>query len=66
MRRKNCYALYKGDKLIGIGTVDELAELTGIMKKSVLYYLTPAYQRKFIGHKEKIGRIKFIYTSLFF
>lgn len=33
---KNEYALYKGDKLLAIGTVEELAEIENV--KNQLYY----------------------------
>ncbi|MGT2683403.1 hypothetical protein [Streptococcus porci] len=44
--RKKEYALYKGDKLIGIGTQDELAALIGVKSKTIHYYGTPTYQKR--------------------
>ena len=46
MPKPKTYALYKGDKLIGIGTAQELAELTGGSVSTIHYYNTPAYQRR--------------------
>lgn len=46
MPKPKTYALYKGNKLIGIGTAQELAELTGVSVSTIHYYNTPAYQRR--------------------
>lgn len=40
------YALYKGDDLLAIGTLEELAEFRGVTPNSIYYYSMPAYQRK--------------------
>nr|DAE07928.1 MAG TPA: Protein of unknown function (DUF658) [Siphoviridae sp. ct7xv9] len=45
MPKPKTYALYKGDKLLGIGTAQELAELTGVSVSTIHYYNTPTYQR---------------------
>ena len=42
----NEYALYKGEELIGIGTAEELANKLGILKSTVKFYGTPAYNRR--------------------
>lgn len=46
MPQPKTYALYKGDKLLGIGTAQELAELTGVSVSTIYYYNTPTYQRR--------------------
>ena len=46
MPQPKTYALYKGDKLLGIGTAQELAELTGVSVSIIHYYNTPTYQRR--------------------
>ena len=46
MPQPKTYALYKGDKLLGIGTAQELAELTGVSVSTIHYYNTPTYQRR--------------------
>ena len=46
MPQPKTYALYKGDKLLGIGTAQELAELTGVSVGTIHYYNTPTYQRR--------------------
>lgn len=40
------YALYKGDELLGVGTIDELAEELGIKPKTVRHYGYPGYKRR--------------------
>lgn len=40
------YALYKGDELLGVGTIKELAEELGIKPKSVRRYGHPDYKRR--------------------
>lgn len=40
------YALYKGDELLGIGTLTELAKQRNVKEETIYYYSMPAYQRK--------------------
>ncbi|HEL8941512.1 TPA: hypothetical protein U0G25_002771 [Listeria monocytogenes] len=40
------YALYKGDELLLIGTLTELAEFKNVKRETILFYATPAYRRK--------------------
>lgn len=42
----NEYALYKGDTLIAIGTVHEIAEQTGLSVNSIRNYGTPSYRKR--------------------
>ena len=42
----NVYALYKGERLLDIGTVNELAEKFGIKEKTIYYYKTPTYKKR--------------------
>lgn len=43
------YALYKGDTLISIGTISEIAEQMGVKRETILYYQTPVYQKRGTG-----------------
>ncbi|GAB3065420.1 hypothetical protein ACFOU0_12310 [Salinicoccus sesuvii] len=43
------YALYKGEDLIAMGTMTEIAEVLGIKRESLRWYQTPAAQKR--GHK---------------
>ncbi|PFJ10806.1 hypothetical protein COD67_00950, partial [Bacillus cereus] len=36
------YAIYKGESLICIGTVQECAQHLGVLPKTILFYKTPA------------------------
>ncbi|WP_036069986.1 hypothetical protein [Paenilisteria rocourtiae] len=40
------YALYKGDTLLQIGTVDELAAFKKVKRKTILFYATPSYRKR--------------------
>ena len=53
MRIKNTtkqYALYRGDDLIMIGTLAEIAKKLGVDEKTVRFYGTPAYYRRTNGN----------------
>lgn len=45
------YALYKGDELIGIGTLEELASQHGVKRNTMYFYSMPAYQRRYTSKK---------------
>ena len=40
------YALYKGDELLSIGTVKELAEEFRVGEKTIHFYMTPTYKKR--------------------
>lgn len=40
------YAVYKGESLTFIGTLEECAKHLGVMPKTVEFYTTPTYQRR--------------------
>ncbi|MCT8389551.1 hypothetical protein D0501_05625 [Leuconostoc holzapfelii] len=40
------YALYRGDEFIADGTPREIAEKTGKTFDSLMFYTTPAYQKR--------------------
>ena len=40
------YALYKGEKLLAMGTKREIAEESGVSASTVGYYGTPVYARR--------------------
>jgi len=39
-------ALYFGDDIVDTGTVKAIAERRGVLKRTILYYLSPAAQRR--------------------
>ena len=45
-RKKQEYALYKGDEFIDLGTIEEIAKRLKVAPKTVRYFSTPAYKRK--------------------
>lgn len=45
------YALYKGDKLISIGTIHEIAKELGVQYATIKYLTTEAYKRKLSKRK---------------
>lgn len=40
------YALYKGDKLLIIGTIDEIAKNQNVQKKTIYFYHSKAYLKR--------------------
>lgn len=46
MNREKNYALYRGEKFLGIGTKKELAELLNVKVKTVSFYATPSYKKR--------------------
>lgn len=43
MREVKEYALYKGEELLGMGTIRELAERFNVKTTTLYYYRTPTY-----------------------
>lgn len=56
MKRSKEYALYKGEKLLIIGTIKEIAKNQNVMEKTILYYQTPAHLKR--NEKSHIGNYK--------
>jgi orf42 len=46
MREVKEYALYKGEELLGMGTIRELAERFNVKITTLYYYRTPTYLRR--------------------
>jgi hypothetical protein len=40
------YALYKGEEIIAIGTIDEIAEKTNVDRKTIMFYKTDSYKKR--------------------
>ncbi|WP_173391474.1 hypothetical protein [Clostridium sp. Ade.TY] len=51
------YALYKGEELLCMGTIYQIAKEQNIKVKTVMYYKTKAYKRKIAKRKGKNARI---------
>ena len=49
------YALYKGDDMLCLGTIKEIAEETGLKPETVRYYQSPCYlKRGKVGGNKKV------------
>lgn len=46
MKRNSQYALYKGEKLVEIGTKKELAELLKVRVETITFYTTPTHRKR--------------------
>lgn len=46
MNKENIYALYRGEKFIGVGTKRELAGLLNVKVETISFYATPAYKKR--------------------
>lgn len=51
------YALYKGDEILQIGTISEIAEKQNIKERTVKFYKTPIYEKRIQSRKSKKARI---------
>ncbi|SDX37105.1 Uncharacterised protein [Listeria ivanovii subsp. londoniensis] len=40
------YAIYKGDELLIIGTLNELATFKNVKRETILFYATPSYRKR--------------------
>jgi len=40
------YALFKGEQMVAIGTVEEIAQERGVKPKTIHFYMSRAYQRR--------------------
>lgn len=43
--------MYKGDNLLYIGTLDEIAEAHGVKRDTIKFYSTPCYRRRIAKRK---------------
>lgn len=46
------FALYHGEKLIEIGTAEELARVQGVGVRTLKNYATPSHRKKVMGNKK--------------
>ena len=51
------YALYKGEELLGIGTIRELAKQMGVKEHTIRYFQTPQYKKRGRGEKSTKRRV---------
>lgn len=53
-RKKQDYALYKGDELLDMGTAEEIAARRGVKPETIYYYATSQYRKR--RRNSKTGR----------
>lgn len=46
------YAIYKGESLICIGTVQECAQHLGVLPRTILFYKAPSYRKRVASRKK--------------
>ena len=46
MIKQREYALYHGEEFIDIGTIEYLAKLLNVKKRTIYFYSTPAYKKR--------------------
>lgn len=47
------YALYRGEEILSIGTIREIAEHMGVKYRTIMYYKTPSQKNRI----KKNGRV---------
>jgi hypothetical protein len=52
------YALYKGDNILTIGTIRELALYLGVKERTVMFYSTPTYRKRNKGNNYLVIKIE--------
>jgi len=58
MKKENCYALYKGDRFIDLGTIKELSERLGITTATLWFYTSNAYKMR--SEQKKSDNLKIL------
>ena len=56
-RKLKQYAVYKGDRLLAIGNVHELAERFGVSEKTVYWWSSPAAKRRYGDGEGKVAEV---------
>lgn len=51
------YALYKGEEILAIGSLKEIAKLTGTKRETVAFYGTPAYKKRLANRRSRKARV---------
>lgn len=59
-RKPGEYALYKGDDLLVMGTIAEIAQFTGAKQNTIRFYGTPTYKKICKGgrHRRELIRLE--------
>lgn len=54
------YALYKGEEILAIGTITEIAKNVGLSNSGVLYYKTPTYLNRLRRKNRLDGNVRIL------
>lgn len=54
------YALYKGEDLLAIGTIPEIAKEMGVKKETMTYYKTQAYRNRLKRRNAENGNVRIL------
>lgn len=54
------YALYKGEEVLAIGTIADIAKETGVKEQTVSYYKTQAYQNRLERRNALNGNVRIL------
>lgn len=54
------YALYKGEEILAIGTITEIAREVGLSNSGVLYYKTPTYLNRLRRENRLDGNVRIL------
>jgi len=46
MKKIKEYALYKGEKLVAMGTIQEIAKECNVKDRTIKFYTTPTYKKR--------------------
>ena len=52
------YALYKGENILAMGTIDQIAREQGVKKATIAYYKTQAYQNRLKRRNALNGKVR--------
>lgn len=55
--RKKEYALYKGEKILSIGTIKKIAKELNVLPETIHFYQTPTYMKRLKNRKTKNARV---------
>ena len=53
-----CYALYKGDKFINLGSKKFLAKFINVKESTITFYATPTYKKRGLENRYLVIKIK--------
>lgn len=54
------YALYKGEKMLAMGTIAYIARITGVKRETVSYYKTQAYINRLKRRNALNGNVRIL------